>query len=74
MNSVNRAALYAAKAALFVGLMLLWQFGSTLGHLDFFISAPGAIGASFWSLLKFGDFVFHASSRQSKPRSGIEAG
>jgi NitT/TauT family transport system permease protein len=74
MNSINRATLYAARAALFVSLMLLWQFGSTLGHFDFYISTPSAIGASFWSLLKSGGFIFHAGITTAEALLGFVIG
>jgi NitT/TauT family transport system permease protein len=74
MNSAGGATLYAARIALFVGLMLSWQFGSTLGHLDFYISTPSEIGASFWSLLRSGAFVFHAGITTTEALLGFIIG
>lgn len=74
MNSAGGATLYAARIALFAGLILSWQFGSTLGHLDFYISAPSEIGASFWSLLRSGAFVFHAGITTAEALLGFIIG
>nr|WP_249159118.1 ABC transporter permease subunit [Bradyrhizobium tropiciagri] len=74
MISTNRTVLVGARLLLLAVLLLLWQFGSTLGHFDFYVSTPGAIGASFWSLLRSGDFAFHAGITTAEALLGFVIG
>lgn len=60
MTRTSSTGLYLARAAFLLVVLLAWQFGSTYGKFDFYVSTPVAVGESFWELLKSGAFLFHA--------------
>ena len=70
----GKVTLYAARMALFAALMLLWQFGSSFGHFEFYVSTPSAIGESFWALVRSGAFVFHAGITTAEALIGFVIG
>ncbi|MFG1461609.1 ABC transporter permease [Xanthobacter sp. DSM 24535] len=60
-TSIKTAPLIAARLIFLVIFLALWQFGSRLGGMGFYISTPVDILKSFGELVASGDFFFHAS-------------
>ncbi|MDX3968628.1 MAG: ABC transporter permease [Bradyrhizobium sp.] len=54
-------AIFVTRLILLASLLLFWQFGSVWNGWQFYVSTPVDIAASFFALVRTGEFFFHAA-------------
>jgi NitT/TauT family transport system permease protein len=63
-----------ARLGLFAALVIIWQLGSAWSRSEFYISTPSDIAASFWTILRSGELLFHASITTVEALAGFLIG
>lgn len=73
-KQLSYRSIMLARLGLLAALLIVWQLGSVWSGSEFYISTPSDIAASFWTILRSGELLFHASITTVEALAGFLIG